>query len=116
MPMKNLTSAVLAAFILFGGVTLASARDDDNDDAKARAALQNAKVTLSQAIAVAEEKVPGGKAIGAGFDIVNGAGSYVVEIDKDGIQTVFVDPETGNVLKVMTGEWGADDDDDSDED
>jgi uncharacterized membrane protein YkoI len=81
----------------------------DDEEAQERAALQNAKITLSEAIAAAEKEVPGGKVIDAEVDIVNGAASYVVEIDKDGLQTVRVDLETGKALKVVAE---ADDEDD----
>ncbi len=117
MPTKNIVAAFLAAIILIGGVALVSARDDDNgDDVKERAALQGAKITLSEAIAAAEKEVAGGKALEAEFEIINGTASYTIEIDKDGVQTVLVDAATGNVLKVVAGEWDDDDDDDDDDD
>ena len=45
----------------------------------------------------------------AEVDIVNGAASYVVEFDKDGLQTVRVDLETGKALKVAAEADDADD-------
>ena len=69
---------------------------------------------------------PGGKVIDAEVDIVNGAASYVVDIDKDGLQTVRVDLETGKALKVaaeaddvddkVTGEHDGDEEEDEEED
>lgn len=116
MPTKNIVFASLAALILLGGVAFVSARADDDDDAKERTALQSAKITLSEAIAAAEEKVAGGKATEAEFDIVDGTASYVVEIDKDGEQTVIVDSSTGEVIKVVAGDLDDDGDDDDDDD
>ena len=115
MPTKNIFYASLAALILLSGAGFISARADDNeDDAKETAALQSAKVTISEAIAAAEEKVPGGKASEVEFDIVDGTARYAVEIEMDGEQTVLVDSETGDVIKVVAGDLDDDDDDDDD--
>jgi uncharacterized membrane protein YkoI len=103
MTTKAILLAAFAALIPLGGAAQVSAHEvQDNEDAQERAALQNAKITLSEAIAAAEKEIPGGKVIDAEVDIVNGAASYVVEIDKDGLQTVRVDLETGEALKVAT--------------
>ena len=110
MTMKAMLPVALAALILVGGGALVSAHQiQDSEDAQESAALQNAKITLSEAIAAAEKEVPGGKVIDAEVDIVNGAASYVVEIDKDGLQTVRVDLETGKALKVAAEADDADD-------
>jgi uncharacterized membrane protein YkoI len=110
MTMKAMLPAAFAALILVGGAALVSAHPiEDSEEAQERAALQNAKITLSEAIAAAEKEVPGGKVTDAEVDIVNGAASYVVEIDKDGLQTVRVDLETGKALKVAAEADDADD-------
>ena len=111
MTMKAILAAAFAALILVGGAALVSAHRGPRQmrSAQERAALQNAKITLSEAIAAAEKEVPGGKVIDAEVDIVNGAASYVVEIDKDGLQTVRVDLETGKALKVAAEADDADD-------
>jgi uncharacterized membrane protein YkoI len=97
----SLLTAVILSSAAVGGTAVVSAHQvQDSEEAQERAALQNAKITLSEAIAAAEKEVPGGKVIDAEVDIVNGAASYVVEIDKDGLQTVRVDLETGKALKV----------------
>jgi uncharacterized membrane protein YkoI len=125
MTMKAILAGAFAALILVGGAALVFAHEvKDDEEAQERAALQNAKITLSEAIAAAEKEVPGGKVIDAEVDIVNGAASYVVEIDKDGLQTVRVDLETGKALKVIAEADDADDkatgahdgDEDEDED
>jgi uncharacterized membrane protein YkoI len=97
----SLLTAVILLSAAIGGTAVVSAHQvQDSEEAQERAALQNAKITLSEAIAAAEKEVPGGKVIDAEVDIVNGAATYVVEIDKDGLQTVRVDLETGKALKV----------------
>jgi uncharacterized membrane protein YkoI len=101
MRSTSLLAAVILLSAAIGGTAVVSAHQvQDSEEAQERAALQNAKITLSEAIAAAEKEVPGGKVIDAEVDIVNGAATYVVEIDKDGLQTVRVDLETGKALKV----------------
>jgi uncharacterized membrane protein YkoI len=123
----SLLAVVLLSSAAVGGTAMVSAHQaQDSEEAQERAALQNAKITLSEAIAAAEKEVPGGKVIDAEVDIVNGAASYVVEIDKDGLQTVRVDLETGKALKVaaeaddvddkVTGEHDGDEEEDEEED
>jgi uncharacterized membrane protein YkoI len=125
MRSMSLLTAVILSSAAVGGTAVVSAHQvQDSEEAQESAALQNAKITLSEAIAAAEKEVPGGKVIDAELDIVNGAATYVVEIDKDGLQTVRVDLETGKALKVaaeaddvddkVTGEH--DDDEGEDED
>jgi uncharacterized membrane protein YkoI len=110
MTTKAILAGAFAALILVGGAALVSAHEvQDDEEAQERAALQNAKITLSEAIAAAEKEVPGGKVMDAEVDIVHGAASYVVEIDKDGLQTVRVDLETGKALKVVAEADDADD-------
>jgi hypothetical protein len=92
--------AALAALILFFGGAVVSAHD--NESAEERATLQNAKITLNEAIAAAEREVPGGKVIDAEVDFEEGVASYFIDIEKDGLQTVQVDTETRKALKVAT--------------
>ncbi len=112
---RVILAAVLAAS-LAGGASLVSAHQTDDDDAQERAALQAAKITLSEAIAAAEKEVPGGTAIEAEVDSENGVTSYFVEIEKDGVQRVRVDMQTGQALKVAADDDDDDDDDDHDDD
>jgi uncharacterized membrane protein YkoI len=69
-------------------------------------------LTLAGAITIAEKEVPGGWVIDADVESDNGTVSYAIEIDKDGVQTVLVDLQTGIVLKVAAKQ----DDEDGDED
>lgn len=67
----------------------------DQEDRAELSALQSAKVTLSQAVAMAE-KHAGGKAIDAGLEERGGKVAYEVEVVKNGaVETVLVDPASG---------------------
>jgi uncharacterized membrane protein YkoI len=62
-------------------------------------AVVNAKTSLAQAIAVAENQT-GGKAVESGVESRNGTMAYEVEIsDGTTVQTVFVDPNSGQVMQ-----------------
>jgi hypothetical protein len=114
--MTRFAPIALATLILLGGGTIASAHDDE--DSQERAALRSAKLTLAEAIVAAEKEVPGGKVVDAEVDFENGVASYFIEIDKDGVQAVRVDMETGKALKVATdssAESAHHDDDDEDD-
>lgn len=113
MTAKRMVLAAVAALGLAGGAALVSAHQVEDEDAQERAALQAAKITLSEAIAAAEKEVPGGKVIEAEVDVENGVAGYFIEIEKDGVQTVLVDMQTGQASKIAEAD---DDDDDEDED
>ena len=68
-------------------------------------ALMNAKIGIADAIRAAEAKSKG-KAVQSGLNDENGAVSYQVEVlMPDGKRTdVFVDPDTGKVLKMAAEE------------
>jgi uncharacterized membrane protein YkoI len=69
----------------------------DNGEAQEETALLGTKLTLSQAIATAEQQT-GGKAFDAGVDVDHGKPRIVVETNgTDGVQTVFVDAESGQI-------------------
>lgn len=81
-----------AVAITVGYGTARAARYGNHSDA---VALANAKVSLSQAIAVAERQVRG-KAVSAGVDDQNGVIHIAVDVATgQGVQTVLVDPQTG---------------------
>ena len=57
MTMKAMLPAAFAALILVGGAALVSAHPiQDSEEAQQRAALQNAKITLSEAIVQRRKK------------------------------------------------------------
>jgi uncharacterized membrane protein YkoI len=79
-------------------------RDGDNEGAQELAAVVNAKTSLGQAIAAAEQQ-SGGKAIDAGLENENGTMTFAVEVAKDNtVQKVLVDLQTGKVLKVLAAD------------
>jgi uncharacterized membrane protein YkoI len=63
------------------------------------AIIADAKITMAQAIAAAENQV-GGKAVETGIEDENGTVAFEVEVLKDGQRhTVLVDPQSGEVIK-----------------
>lgn len=103
MNVRRLAPVALAALLAIGatgGIALANGRSEEGNDA---AALANAKVTLVQAIATAEQQV-GGRAVGAGVDNEDGRVTIAVEVAaKDGVRTVLIDPATGQVASTRAG-------------
>lgn len=112
-------SLALIAALTAGGVGMAFAKSSgtngsptEQSDALKLAALADAKVSITDAIAIAE-KDGGGKAVDAGFADENGSYAYEVEVlDTNGEQTVLVDAQSGKVTKVAQK---ANDNDDQDE-
>lgn len=102
MNMKRIAPFAFAAILAAStaGVAVAKEAHDDEDDA---AALAHAKISLTQAIAAAEQQA-GGKAVGAGVDNENGTVRIAVEIaDGQGTKTLLVDPQTGQVTASHDG-------------
>jgi len=102
--MNTKTLATLAiAGLLSTGALAGTALAAGNDEAQEATALQGAKITLPQAIATAEQQT-GGKAFDAGVDIDHGATRIAVETNgPKGVQTVTVDPQSGQVVGVHAG-------------
>ena len=87
-------AGVLAASTL--GVAYAKNNETRTNEA---AVIANAKVTLAQAIATAEQQI-GGKAVGTGIEEQHGSVAFEVEVLKDGQKhKVLVDPQTGQIVK-----------------
>jgi hypothetical protein len=77
---------------------LAKEKDKPTDEA---AIMANAKVSMAQAIATAEQ-VTGGKAVGTGIEDQDGTVLVEVQILKDNQRhKVLVDPQGGQVTKVV---------------
>jgi hypothetical protein len=103
MSYKHLVPATLAAILLLGS-TVGAVYAGSNINAQEMTALKNAKISLAQAITGAEQK-SGGKAINAGLNNENGAMTYGVEVVKNNaIQTVLVDMDSGQIVKVITAD------------
>ena len=108
MSSKLTIAAAFVASIAFAGAAgLAYAESDEDDaqeDAREAAAQGAAKLGLGEAITLAEKEIPGGRVVGSEIDTENGIVSYVIDIEKDGMQTVMIDVQTGEVLSVAAME------------
>jgi hypothetical protein len=99
--MRKLTIAGLVGCAVLGCAGGALAKNNDNSTDEA-AIMANAKVTMTQAIATAEQ-VTGGKAVGTGIEDQDGTVFLEVQIVKGGQrQKVLVDPQSGQVAKAVT--------------
>ena len=93
---KHTETALFATALLF--TASASALAAGAGEAKEQTALLATQVTLSQAIATAEQQT-GGKAYDAGVDADHGKPRIVVETNgPKGVQTVIVDAQSGAVV------------------
>jgi uncharacterized membrane protein YkoI len=103
---SKIVPIAMAAVIAIGGtVGFAYAannnRGGEHEGGQEIASVLNAKTSLAQAIATAEQQ-SGGKAIDAGLENENGPMAFAVEVAKDNtIQKVLIDLQTGKVLKVV---------------
>ncbi|MCK1638563.1 PepSY domain-containing protein [Bradyrhizobium sp. 157] len=61
-------------------------------------AVEQAKVTMIEAIALAEKRFPGGIIAAAEAKPRRGQVVYVVDIEQNGLRVVHVDPDSGRVL------------------
>jgi hypothetical protein len=114
---------ILASLVVLVGVTTAGvvlAHDDKSEDAMEKAALAEAKLTLAEAIAAAQALVPGGLVLEAQVDTENGVPTYVIDLDKNGMQRVLIDIRSGQAKTVPSeagkSENGDDEDEDDDDD
>jgi uncharacterized membrane protein YkoI len=101
MKIKHGIAIALAGALFLGlaGPTFA----ENRDEAREETALQGTKLTLSQAISIAEHQT-GGKAFDAGVDVDHGKPRIVVETNgTSGVQTVVVDPESGQIVDGHAG-------------
>jgi uncharacterized membrane protein YkoI len=97
---KQLIPVALATVMALGS-TVGAVYAGSDDNGKEMTALQNAKISLAQAITGAEQK-SGGKAISAGLNNENGAMTYGVEVIKGNtVETVLVDLNSGEVVKML---------------
>jgi uncharacterized membrane protein YkoI len=101
MKTRHGTAIALAGVLFLGlaGPALAA----NSDEAREETALQGSKLTLSQAISIAEHQT-GGKAFDAGVDVDHGKPRIVVETNgANGVQTVIVDAESGQIVGAHAG-------------
>jgi uncharacterized iron-regulated membrane protein len=108
MDCNKLIAAVLVGTIAAGTLGVGSAYARNEREA---AIIADAKISMVQAIAAAENQV-GGKAVESEIEDENGTVAFEVEVLKDGQRhTVLVDTQSGEVLKTTMS-----DDEDSESD
>ena len=103
MRVLPLSRRVSFALMLAAGVVSAPsvyADDDIAEDAQERTAVAESKLTLAQALETAGKEFPGGRVLKAEVDTESGVPSYVVEIEKDGVQRLVFDLKTGQMTKM----------------
>jgi uncharacterized membrane protein YkoI len=96
----NLAMAGVFAASTLGvaGVAYAMSNDTRTNEA---AIIANAKVTMVQAIATAEQQT-GDKAVGSGIEDQDGTVFFEVEVLKDNQRhKVLIDPQSGQVVKTV---------------
>jgi uncharacterized membrane protein YkoI len=83
-----------------GAVLSKSNRVISPKDWKDMARIEQAKVTMAEAVVTAASKLPGGKLASAGVKEERGNIRYQIDIVTDGVHVVEIDPEDGRVLRV----------------
>lgn len=102
MNTKLIATLALAGLLATGAIAGTALAAGDNEDREATA-LQGTKISLTQAIATAEQQT-GGKAFDAGVDTKGGQTHIVVETNgPKGVQTVSVDAQSGVVVGSHAG-------------
>jgi uncharacterized membrane protein YkoI len=105
---SNIIPAAVAVAVALGSAAAVAANAAQQDDERQEAAaVLNAKTSLAQAIATAEQHT-GGKAIDGGIENRNGKViGYDIKVSKgNAVQEVLVDLNTGQVLKVTAVDTG----------
>ena len=98
---QHSAAIALAGVLFLGGAGPALAVT--SGEAQEETALQGDKLTLSQAIAIAEHQT-GGKAYDAGVDVDHGKPRVVVETNgPNGVQTVIIDAQSGQIVGAHAG-------------
>jgi len=87
------------------------ADDDVAEDAQERAAVAASTLTLAQALETAGKEFPGARVIKAEVDTENGVPSYVIDVEKDGVQRLVFDLKTGQMTKTAAEADDREDDD-----
>ena len=101
---SKIIPVIVAAVVGFGGTAAVFAANGASHQKEAQqeaTAMQNAKISLVQAIAAAEQQT-GGKAIDSGIENQDGKilGYDIQVVTANGVQSVLVDLGTGQVTKV----------------
>jgi uncharacterized membrane protein YkoI len=110
MNIKRIASLAFATLLAVAAAAGAAQAQDRDQNARDIAALANMKVTLPQAIAAAEQQA-GGRAVSADVSRAQGTTRIAVEVvGPQGVKTLLVDAQTGQVTATQDG--GQDDGDD----
>jgi uncharacterized membrane protein YkoI len=102
MMIEYIAAIALAGVLILGvaGPTFGA----NNGEVREETALLGTKLTLSQAISIAEQQT-GGKAFDAGVDVDHGKPRVIVETNgPNGVQTVIVEPESGQIVGGHAGD------------
>jgi uncharacterized membrane protein YkoI len=96
--------AFAGSFAAAGSLASAETAAQQNGDAQRESsALQTAKISLTQAIAIAEQRT-GGKAYDAGVSLKGARTRIAVETSgRKGVQTTFVDAWSGKIVETHAG-------------
>jgi len=107
---KIFPATLVAVLTLAGtGAAFADNNGKETDEQHELSAVTNAKTSLSQATAAAEQET-GGKAVGTGLENQEGPLAYEIEIAKGNtLQKVLVDLDSGKVIKVTAANAGHED-------
>jgi uncharacterized membrane protein YkoI len=114
---KPVTLALVGVLAMgaLGAAGAAYAKDKELRTNEA-AIMANAKVTMEQAIAAAEQKT-GGKAVGTGIEDQDGTVFLEVQVLKDDQRhSVLIDPQSGQVVKVAVDNQQDENGDEEDDD
>ena len=115
MTRNKVLAAIMAGVIATGsaGVAgLAYAKERRDAPTNEASIVANAKVTMAQAIAAAEQQV-GGTAVGTGIEDQDGNVFFEVDVLKDSAKhKVLIDTQTGKVVKVVANNSNDDEHDD----
>jgi uncharacterized membrane protein YkoI len=106
MVRSNIILTTMVALITLAGVGAAFAGENGNetDQRSELNAVTNAKTSLSQAIAAAEQETRG-NAVDASLENQDGVMAYEVEIAKGNtLQRVLVEPDSGKIIRVTVAD------------
>jgi uncharacterized membrane protein YkoI len=106
MVRSNILLICTVALITLAGAGAAFAGENrgETDQQSELNAVTNAKTSLSQAIAAAEQET-GGKAVETGLENQDGVMAYEIKIAKgNALQKVLVDADSGKITKVMAAD------------
>lgn len=106
MVRSNIILTTMVALITLAGVGAAFAGENGNetDQRSELNAVTNAKTSLSQAIAAAEQETCG-NAVDASLENQDGVMAYEVEIAKGNtLQRVLVEPDSGKIIRVTVAD------------